>query len=183
MNEIIKKYCDGCNSYDENELYTLICQESREQRRVKNDAGCCLIDDWGDICLTKITNENFWCLMDELIDDKSGFLCNRSTILDAYTNGNLYGLRVAETESMRIRSACDDSVFCTDIFKGEKTWYLLPCFCIRENSTAVIIWTHTRARRMGFAKELVKLLHIEHADTPLPESIEFWGKCNIDVKC
>jgi len=34
---------------------------------------------------------------------------------------------------------------------------------------------------MGFAKKLVELLHIEYADNPLPDSIEFWKKCNIKL--
>jgi hypothetical protein len=66
-----------------------------------------------------------------------------------------------------------DNIFCNN------SLYLLPCFCVKENDKAIIIWTHTRARKMGFAKILVKLLHIEYAYNPLPDSIEFWKKCNV----
>ena len=34
---------------------------------------------------------------------------------------------------------------------------------------------------MVFAKKLVELLNIEIADHPLPESIEFWKKCNVKL--
>ena len=51
------------------------------------------MEDWGEIKLTQIdSSDEFWNLFDELRDDNSGFLHNRSTILDAYKNGDLYGL-------------------------------------------------------------------------------------------
>lgn len=131
------------------------------------------MDDWGEIELIQIDDEDFWHLFDELLDDNSGFYNNRSTILEAYKKRNLYGLRVNETDKMYERRAQIDNIFC------KNSLYLLPCFCVKENNKAIIIWTHTRARKMGFAKNLVKLLHIEYAVNPLPDSIEFWKKCNV----
>jgi hypothetical protein len=133
------------------------------------------MEDWGEIKLVLIDHKDFWYLFDELCNDKSGFYYNRSTILKAYKNGNLYGLRVTETDQMYERGARMYKVFC------ENSWYLLPCFCIKENNTALIMWTHSRARRMGFAKKLVELLHIEYAYKPVPDSVGFWTKCG--VKC
>lgn len=132
-----------------------------------------MMADWGDLELVQIENDDFWCLFDEMVDDKSGFLNNRSTILEAYKKGNLYGVRVAETDKMYERRAMMDDIFCRESF------YLLPCFCVKNNNVAVIIWTHTRARKMGFARKLVKLLGIEHAHKPLPESAGFWKKCGV----
>lgn len=135
------------------------------------------MDDWGEIKLLKVGFEDgsdFWCIYDELCDDKSEFLNNRTYILDAYKNGNLYGLRVNESDQMYKRGAYLDTIFCKDSF------YLLPCFCIKEDNNAIIIWTHTRARRMGFAKTLIKLLNIEYAKPPiLTGSDQFWTKCNV----
>jgi hypothetical protein len=131
------------------------------------------MDDWGEIELNQIDSSDFWCLLDELCNDNSGFLHNRITLLEAYKKGNLYGLRVRETDKMYERGARMDPLFC------HNSWYLLPCFCVKENNKAVIIWTHTRARKMGFAKKLIELLHIEYAEHPLPDSIEFWKKCNV----
>ena len=131
------------------------------------------MEDWGEIELIQINSEDFWCLFDELCHDNSGFYHNRSTILEAYKNDNLYGLRVIESDKMYERRLMD--IFCDD------SLYLLPCFCVKENNKAIIIWTHTRARKMGFAKKLVELLHIEYADKPLPDSIEFWKKCNVKL--
>ena len=131
------------------------------------------IRDRGEIRLSPIDCGDFWCLLDELCDDNSGFIHNRRTILQAYKDGNLYGLRVNETDKMYERGAIMDNIFCNDSF------YLLPCFCVKEKNTAILIWTHTRARNMGLGKTLVELLQIEFAYKPLPESIGFWEKCNV----
>jgi hypothetical protein len=113
--------------------------------------------------------------MYQLIDDKSGFFDNKSTITEAYRDGTLYGLKVCETDEMYRRGDLRLDIFCTD------TLYLLPCFCIKKNDAAIIIWTHSRARNMGFGRKMVELLDIKRADTPLKESLGFWKKCNIST--
>ena len=123
----------------------------------------------------KLNSNDFWCLMEELSGAESGITCERSIILEAYKNGNLYGLSVIETDEMYKRRACEDKIFC------HNTFYLLPCFCIKENDKAICIWTHTRARRNGFAKKLVELLQIENVYNLLQDSIEFWKKCNVKI--
>ena len=134
------------------------------------------MEDCGEIKLAQIDDSmDFWRLFEELCDDNSGFYHNRSVILEAYKNENLYGLRVTETDKMYERGARIDNIFCNE------SWYLLPCFCVKENNKAIIIWTHTRARKMGFAKKLVELLNIEYAWNPIPDSIEFWKKCNVKI--
>jgi hypothetical protein len=130
--------------------------------------------DYGEIKIKQISESNdFWCLFDELINDKSKFISNRDIILDAYKNRNLYGLEIEETDSMYQRGARGDSLFCKD------SMYLLPCFCIQYDSTVDIIWTHTRARRRGFAKQLIRGLNISNVRNPLPESIGFWQKLGL----
>ena len=142
---------------------------------------CINMDDWGEITLIKIeSGDDFWTLLDELMDDNSGFFFNRNHIVSAYKDGNLYGLQVEETDSMYERGTRSDTIFCRD-YRGILSWYLLPCFCIMENNTALIIWTHTRARKNGFAKKLVELLKIKDVCDPLPDSLHFWRKCNIFV--
>ena len=133
------------------------------------------MEDWGEIKLAQIDSDVFWSLIDELYDDNSEFICNRTKILEAYTKGNLYGLEVNETDLMYNNNANNDDIFC------KYSLYLLPCLCIKENNKAIIIWTHTRARRKGFAKKLVELLQIKYAYNPLPDSIHFWKKCNIKI--
>ena len=138
------------------------------------------MDKWVKIKLHKIEEPiYFWGLFDELLDDQSEFICNKETILEAYKNGNMYGLMVEETDEMYEKLENED-LFCHDM-SGERQGYLLPCFCITNDSTAIIIWTHTRARRKGFATKLVNLLKIECAQLPLPESINFWKSCKDDL--
>jgi hypothetical protein len=134
------------------------------------------MENWGEIKLCQIDENDFWCLIDELFDDKSGFCNNRRTILEAYKNDNLYGLRVDETDKMYENRERENNIFC------KYSWYLLPCFCVKESNNAIIIWTHSRARKMGFAKKLVNLLDIKYASNPLPDSLDFWRKCNVETK-
>lgn len=135
-----------------------------------------LASDYGEIELVQIQNgDDFWALFEELVDDKSGFLGNKTYILEAYRTGNLFGLQICETSAMYERGALKDPIFC----KSNNTFYLLPCFCIMREKTVEIIWTHSRARRMGFAKKLVELLHVEYAWNPLSESLGFWERLNI----
>ena len=138
------------------------------------------MEDWGDINIIPIIySGDFWDLFDELSNDHSKFMHNRGTILDAYKDGTLYGLRVNETLQMYNRGSSQDSIFCSS-GRGY-SFHLLPCFCIKENDKAIIIWTHTRARKMGFGRKMVQLLQIKYAEYPLPESIGFWEKCNVEL--
>lgn len=131
----------------------------------------------GEIKLVQIEEGNeFWNLIDELIDDESGFMFNRNILVEAYKNGNLFGLRVNETESMYKRGARSDDIFCKD------SYYLLPCFCIKEGDKAIILWVHTKARLNGFAKLLIRLLDIKRTSYQLPESVGFWKKLNIKME-
>ena len=134
----------------------------------------------GEIKLIQIDSSDFWILMDELYDDTSQFIHNRTTILEAYKTGNMYGLRVSETDMMYKNNTIEDKIFANNFIHGN-SFYLLPCFCIRENNKAIIIWTHTRARKKGFAKKLVELLQIKYAYKPLNDSIDFWNKCNVKI--
>jgi GNAT superfamily N-acetyltransferase len=126
---------------------------------------------WGEVYLEKIERaEEFWTLIDELIDDKSRFLMNRNSLLEGFVQGNLYGLAVAETDEMFAARARADPIFC------RQGWYLLPCLCLREGSEAVIIWTHTRAQRRGFARRLLNLLEITVARHIVAGSEGFWER-------
>jgi hypothetical protein len=136
------------------------------------------MDNWGPIQLNKIDcSRDFWALINELHDDMSDFVYNKDNILDAYVEGNLYGLSVSETDEMYKNRENNNPIFVQDA-----SLYLLPCFCIVNNDIAIIIWTHTRARRKGFAKKLVELLNIKYASNPLPGSEQFWFACNVAEK-
>lgn len=130
-------------------------------------------DDWGPIRLEKVDDANtFWALISSLHDDNSGFVHNKGLILDAYCSGNLFTLRVRETDRMYERGAGRDPIFCMP-----GPLYVLPCLCVRDGVKADIVWTHSKARRNGFAKKLIRLLGIVEADNRLPGSEAFWEAC------
>ena len=133
---------------------------------------------WGNINLVKIENNDFWILMDELYDDASEFIHSRTTILNAFKLGNLFGLRISENDFMFQNNIIQNSIFANDYIHGN-SFYLLPCICIKENDTAILIWTHTRARNKGLAKKLLQLLNIKYVYKPFTSSIEFWNRCNV----
>lgn len=134
------------------------------------------INDYGEIQLYKIeSGKDFWNLIYELINDNSDFLNNTEAIVEEYKNGNLYSLCVEETDSMYRRGSRMDKIFCNNSF------YMLPCFCVKNNDTAIIIWVHSRARMRDYGKKLVELLEIKKAYKPLSESIGFWKTLDIEL--
>jgi len=132
--------------------------------------------DWGDLRVVQIeAGADFWHLLDALVDDRSGFWHNRRILADAFRLGQLYGLRVDETDAMVTRKARKDAAFCPG------SYFLLPCFCVKVDAAVEIIWTHSRVRRRGCARTLVWDLEILEALHPLPESEEFWRSCGIST--
>lgn len=111
------------------------------------------MEDWGEIKLLNIDNGwDFWCLFDALCKESS-LLYDRTQIVDAYKNGNLYGLKVKETEEMNARSAMMDKIFLNCL-------YLLPCLCIKEDKKIAFLWIHHSAQNIGIDKKFTELLRI-----------------------
>jgi|TARA_B110000037_G_C17040249_1_gene473357 hypothetical protein len=64
--------------------------------QVKEDGG---MEDWGEIKLAKINSGNdFWCLMDELYDDQSGFIHNKNTVYRQQGYTAWYGYQYHKSE-------------------------------------------------------------------------------------
>jgi hypothetical protein len=116
-------------------------------------------------CVKNNRSDYFWNLINELLDDESEFLHNRTSILDAYVKGNLYGLEAIEK----------DEPLPLDDFIYMNYTPMLPLFLISEETKAVILWVHSRIRRMGFGRKIVQLAGINEVWNPLPESIDFWN--------
>tara|TARA_A100001015_G_C14633174_1_gene572510 strand:+ start:75 stop:506 length:432 start_codon:yes stop_codon:yes gene_type:complete len=137
-------------------------------------------NNWNDrIKLIHINYNDFWYIYDEICDEICDEKCElfdyRSILLEAYKKQKLYGLRVTESIQMFENKERNNPLFC------KNSWYLLPCFCVRETNKAIFIWTHERARKKGFAKKLVELLNIDYAFKPLASSLGFWEKCNVKL--
>ncbi|WP_339044358.1 hypothetical protein [Cardinium endosymbiont of Tipula unca] len=113
-------------------------------------------EDWGKIKLTEInTPTRFWRLFDELRNDKSELVYERDLILNAFINGNLYGLEVEETDSMFERDSLEEDGFC------ENTFMMLPCFCIAKEKVdhiPEIVWVHKRATGNKFDAMMLEQL-------------------------
>lgn len=129
---------------------------------------------WGALTVVRIDrSEDFWALFEELVDDASGFVANRITLLDAFKGGYLYGLVVTETADMHTNNVPPtDGLFCWSSNCSQQ--YLLPCLCVQMAKEAIVIWTHGRARRNGFARQFVCQLGIEYALSRLHGSQPFW---------
>jgi hypothetical protein len=124
-------------------------------------------------------SEDFWALFDELIDDESKFLNNRTTILDSFKNGNLYGLILEEDDYLFNKRNQIKHFFCSSTMCS---LYLFPIFCVMEKNKdeeCSIIWNHSRNRRKGLGKKLVELLNIKNVWNPLQDSLPFWKSCGL----
>lgn len=135
------------------------------------------MEHWGELVVTKIEDgSNFWCLISELTsceEDRSSWWLE--CIVEAFKNGDLFGLEVVETDAMFHNRSREHPMFSRD-FHGQLSFYLLPCLCVRNGDNAVLLWTHPRARKNGFGARLVTGLGIRRASNILPESRGFWEK-------
>jgi hypothetical protein len=138
--------------------------------------------EWGAlkaVCITR--GEDFWALYQELVDDGSVFAANRITLVEAFRAGNLYGLEFDESQySFDTNIHPWGRLFCQDD-TAQVEYYLLPCLCVRNGDEAVIIWTHSRVRRNGFATELICQLGITRTMGRLKGSEAFWSSIEKSV--
>ncbi|GIQ87904.1 hypothetical protein KIPB_010042 [Kipferlia bialata] len=108
-------------------------------------------------------------------DDKSKFVHNLPTILDAWKQNNLYMIGDYETDHMYRSSASRE----TQYLPG--THYLHRAFCIRfpDQATALIVWVHSGSRRRGLASDLLAgagAVDSPATDDMLPGSEAFWSR-------
>jgi len=133
------------------------------------------------------TLEWFFAIQCELMKDWNAreckdnhFLWNRANILDAFVKGNLYGLCMPETQSMRDNVTSEDPNFMTGLFTG-RTHYRFPIFCALQNDRIDLLWAAERMRRKGLATLLVSLLKqrgVSGADYVdcVPGALLFWER-------
>ncbi len=108
------------------------------------------------------------------------FVCNRKSLLDAYTSGRLYTIFVEETQELfddhEGRWLLSRALGCSP------SWLLLPAFCVVEAVEAkscAMIWVRSDLRHMGLGRLMVKELGISSAHGKLPESRAFWSSLGI----
>ena len=123
----------------------------------------------------------FYMLLDELEKELNGYptknkqvIHYREILLQAYTDGRLFGLSVDQT------SSGDDSG--SLFMAGLQNLRVLPSFCIADacditDDPAVdFIWTAIRARNIGLATYLLDSLQITRVTDPLDDDDVYWAK-------
>ena len=123
------------------------------------------------------SEEDFFKMYDTLLMHKSGFLHNRKQLLAAWKRGGeLYTLQIKETQELYDNFTLRQQIAVfTDPLNPTASWLNLPIFCWRDAGDAcIMLWTAPHIRRIGLAKELLKLLGITRAYNVLPESRPFW---------
>jgi len=108
------------------------------------------------------TLEWFFVIQDELAEDweqngggDRGFIHNRSSILEAFIKGNLYGLCMPETDEMFKNVTPEDPRFMMPRYGAQ---YRFPVFCAVDNNRIDLLWVAARMRRRGLGTRLVSLL-------------------------
>lgn len=134
-------------------------------------------EGWGELFVEPVsTSQQFWAIIDEIQNDKSNFWYNRNSLLDAYHEGRVYRMTVEENDFMFERRAYNDPIFCRTYY-DEHIFYTLPAFCTwkrGEDNVCEMIWTHSRARRLGIGRAFVEQLEIVRADRPIEDAKPFW---------
>lgn len=118
------------------------------------------------------TSVKFWVLYDQIVFDKSGFLANRESLLEACFEGNLYTLQFNETEDLfrdvERRGALGE------ILRSSPSSLTVPAFCVANGGRCEMIWVSPRLRRMGIASQFIHELNITWTTPQLGGSEDFW---------
>tara|TARA_Y100000022_G_scaffold200256_1_gene215033 strand:- start:1218 stop:1634 length:417 start_codon:yes stop_codon:yes gene_type:complete len=118
------------------------------------------MENYGEINLVNINNNDFWHLYTIIETLNSGFLLkNRALILNAYKNNNLYGFRINETKKMFNNNSRKDDIFCDKLVNYE-TFYLIICLVIKNNSgNKEIIFIHDNVKNNVIYNKLINILN------------------------
>ena len=169
-----KKFFDTCHfigdEYNDKYATNDNSNDSHDSNGNNNDNNNDNSNDNSKFILTSISAKFMSSIYGEL--KTSNFIDYRTNVLNAFYDGCLYGLI----------SNCDDiedNVYCENRDK------LLPIFCaVYEKGICGLIWTASRARRRGFATELIQKLKIDTVDSPMSNdnALGLWSKLQLSVK-
>lgn len=122
---------------------------------------------------------DFWWLIDQIAHASCTFLANRDALLEAYVKGNLYTLRVIETDELYKDFELRERLAC--LYQCSPSRLLIPSFCVVERTQGAgdtkcsMLWVAEAFRRQGCGSQFVTNLQIKSAGRILPGSEEFWG--------
>lgn len=117
-------------------------------------------------------------LIDQMAESKDcDFLCNRDTMLDAYSEGNLYTVCIKETDKLSKEARLRNDL--GEFLGSESAMLCLPCFCVvaeraRGGNSCTMIWVREDMRRMGIGKLLARELQVTSTTKQIKGSEPFW---------
>ena len=118
--------------------------------------------------------------IDQLTADESGFLHNRNWLLDAWRKGDLFTMRIKETDELYKDHVLRDAL---GHFLGvSPSWLNLPVLCWRDGDACEILWVAKHVRRLGLGRDLVRSLGIKRAAHVLDQSIGFWERIGVSIE-
>lgn len=136
----------------------------------------------------KITaGTDFWSILQEMGEQEDPYLFNCNLLVEAYRDGNMYGLTFSSSTLeddddgapssplSEEQALLDKDPFCTN------STYLLSAFCIKEENIAIALWIHPKIRRLGIATAFIELLQISGAHKPLRHTEAFWRHAGFSV--
>lgn len=119
--------------------------------------------------------------LDQLLADKTGFWYNRSVLLDAWKNGNLYTMCITETDDLyKDRELLG---LLGDFLGARPHWLQLPVLCLSiDGETCEILWVAKHVRRLGLGSDIVHSLGIKRAVHVLDDSRGFWERTGVSIE-
>ena len=127
----------------------------------------------------------FFQIYDKLVSTKSGFVHNRSNMLDAWHRGrcceppSLYTLRIYETDELSANH---------ELMRDLAEWLgasspgdlVIPSLLWKDyGNVCITLWVAPEFRGLGFGTRMVAKGHIKRVWEPLSESAGFWQKLQI----
>ena len=133
-----------------------------------------------------------------------GFIHNKTSILKAWREHRLFGLRMARTESVDKHHpsysdiASDEPPVYQYLWKnhtaqGDSVKYAFPLFCVVEhtghlddlcnitNNTIEYLWVAKRARGVGLGRCMSNEICCDAVFDVLPSCVEFWRKVGFEM--
>src|SRR5690606_29025010 len=139
------------------------------------------ITDWG--CFKKVVMDTheLWAILGEIKDGDGLFVGNMISLVEAYKEERLVGIRYIETDELYEKNVRGNTkLFTRPTELSGLTMYLVPAFCVLKKDhpdTAEMFWVHPRIRGYGFGRALVEVAGIKKADHVLEDAHVFWTKC------
>ena len=142
--------------------------------------------DWSTAQATLVdTGGVFLALLDEMERDRSGFIHNRTVLVEAFRDHQMFYMCVPETDAMfKDKDSRYHPRFMDWKQHADVPFYCLPIVAVigrKDESVIDILWVHSRCRRAGFGRMIVQQLGIKRAPCVMEDSVPFWNAPSVEV--